>query len=183
MQVSVKLVGVEQVQKRLDEIGRSIDPVLRKAVNRTATGTRQQKYVKPLQRLFVDRKALRRGFAIRPAGKRISNARIVPSSAGVPIPSWAGWNYSVVAPTRARIFVRSLQGRKLAAGFVNPASARKLALRTRGARASANKPRTALGPSLAYFFRQMTNDQLIRWVNAYLQQEFRKQIEAEVKTV
>lgn len=38
----------------------------------------------------------------------------------------------------------------------------------------------ALGPSVAYWFKQLTDNQTIRWTNIFLQQEFEKRIRQEI---
>lgn len=179
MQMTVKLAGLDLAQRRLAAVGAQVEPTMRKALNSTATRTRQSQYVQPLAPVFSSRPRLRRGFRIQRAGKKRDEARVIPSSAGVPVTEYANWAYSVIAPTRGRIFVRTLNGRKLAAGFVNPASVARRPLSTRVKGATQRRPRAALGPSLAWFFKQMTNGKTVRWVNATLQQQF----EIEIKKV
>ena len=186
MQVGVKLVGVEQATRRLAAIGSNIDPVMRGALNTTATKTRTDRYVRPMAGSIKGRR-LRGALKIRRANRRYTNARIIPSSSGILVLNYQGWGYDEISPTRARIWVRGPNGRKVAAGFVNPSSKHKLPLATRSNRAAKNKTysyqrglQPAQGPSAAYWFKQLTNGQTIRWVNAFLQQEFEKRIRREI---
>lgn len=181
MQVNVKIHGLEMAKARLAEVNRQIEPVLRGAQNTTATKVRTERYVKPMGRVFYDKAFLRRRMIVKRAGRRRTDARVIPSSSGIPIIQWPGWKYSVITPTRGRIFIRTLKGRKLAAGFVNPSGRKGLPLRTRGFKGANGKSlKPALGPSVAYFFKQLTDSQTIRWTNGFLQQEFERRIKREV---
>lgn len=177
MQLSVKVVGVEQARKRLAEAGRKVEPVLRGALNSTATNARKAIYVKGFQGTLKAAK-VRSSLKIKRAGTRRLNARIIPSSSGILIYNYATWGFDPISATRARLWVRGPTGRKVAAGFINPSSAQKLPWNTRakqGGTSRANQwkwRRIAMGPSSAYWFKQMTDAKAVRWVNAYLQQEF-----------
>ena len=49
MQLRVKIKGLEDARRKLERAGRRVDPVLRGALNTTATKTRAERYVKPLR--------------------------------------------------------------------------------------------------------------------------------------
>lgn len=187
MQVSVKFVGAELAQARLAEMGKKIDPVLRGALNTTATKTRAVRYVKPLSR-SIKGVRVRRAMRVKRANTRRMESRVIPSSSGIRVLEYAGWGFDPIDATRARIWVRSPSGRKVAAGFVNPASLKKLPLSTRSSKTTARgKTYTykrvlsdALGPSAAYWFKQLTGADTVRWVNTFLQQEVEKRIRKEL---
>lgn len=181
MSGNARLVGLELAKARLAAINRSVDPIARGATNTTATQARQTQYIAPMSALFYDKAFLRRRMVIKRAGRKRSDARIIPSSSGIPVTEWPGWNYSALSPTRGRIYVRDLQGRKIAAGFVNPSAKQRKPVRTRGFKgANGRKMKPALGPSLAFFFRRLTTSKTIRWTNAFLQQEFERRMRREL---
>lgn len=180
MQVSVKISGLEMAQARLAEVSRKIDPVLRGALNTTATKARTARYVNPL-RSALPTVFSRRAMRLKRARGRLTNARIIPSSSGVPVTRYLGWGYTKISATRARIWVRGPNGHKVAAGFVNPSSFSRMPwstrIKVRGAPKGFLSP--ALGPSVAYWFKQLTDRQTITWTNVFLQQEFEKRIRVE----
>ncbi|MBW6267954.1 hypothetical protein KZ859_36700, partial [Pseudomonas aeruginosa] len=84
------------------------------------------------------------------------------------------WIFEPINSTRARIYVVGPNGRKVAAGFVNPSGRLQRPLSTRSARgrspnvASYTYRRAlqeAQGPSVAYWFRLLTTAKTIRWTN------------------
>lgn len=188
--MSVRLVGRELAQARLAAIGRSVEPVARGAVNTTATRTRAERYVKPLA-VAIDAGLLRRALRVKRANSRRVDARIIPSSSGVLVVNYRQWGFDVIDATRARIWVAGPNGKKIAAGFVNPSSRQRLPLSTRSGKTvqKAAGQRTyayqralqlAQGPSVAYWFRQFTDAGTIRWTNIFLQQEFERRIRREI---
>lgn len=178
MQVNICLQGVEQFQRTLAAAGRKIDPVLRGALNTTATKARAERYTTPL-RPVLKPKFVRSAMKIKRARRGMMNSRIIPSSSGVPVTRYAGWGFDPVDRTRARLWVRGPNGRKVAAGFVNPASVGKQPWRTRGVkRAGTLQP--ALGPSVAYWFKSLTDQQTITWISDFLQREFEARLQKEL---
>jgi hypothetical protein len=133
-------------------------------------------------------------MVIKRANTRRLNARVIPSSSGVEVTSYKSWSFEVIDATRARIFVIGPKGRKMAAGFVNPSSRSKFPLATRSQRARTSRKfapqitsyrynwglSEALGPSIAFWFKQLTTSNSIRWVNTFLQQEFERRIRREI---
>jgi len=195
MQLSIKVSGLEMAQARLAEVGRQVDPALRGALNTTATKARTERYVKRMRGVFkTSRLGARLGnadvrgkMAIKRARRGRMNSRIIPSSSGVRVDDYSRWFFEWINPTRARVFVFGLRGRKLAAGFVNPSSIGQRPLSTRGdKRVGAKlyrrnlKLQAAMGPSMAYWFKQLTDGQTIRWTNIVLQQEFERRIKREI---
>ena len=183
---AVRLQGVEQAQKMLRELDKKIDPVLRGSVNTTATSTRTQRYANPMRGSFPTAFS-RQKIKVKRAGRRYSDARLIPSSAGIDVPEYKSWGYDPIDKTRARIWVTGPNGRKVAAGFVNPSSRKRLPWATKSEKRTARKAYiygrdmiTAQGPSMAYWFRQLTDAGTIRWVNAFLQQEFAKRMRKEL---
>lgn len=186
MQLSVKLSGIEQAKARLAEVGRKVDPVLRGALNTTGTKARTERYVKPMGP-SIKAQRLRGALKLKRARRGRMNARIIPSSSGILVVNYKTWGFDVIDATRARIWVRGPAGRKVAAGFVNPSSSQKLPWSTRSSKTKGSKTyaykralQLAQGPSAAYWFKQLSGSQTVRWVSAYLQQEFEKRITREV---
>lgn len=186
MELSVRVVGLEQARAQLLAAGKKVDPVLRGALNTTATKSRAERYVKPLGKTIAGPRA-RRALRVKRANSRRMEARIIPSSSGIIVVSYKTWGFDVIDATRARIWVIGPNGRKVAAGFVNPSSAHRLPLSTRSSKTKGAKTYTyrralqlAQGPSAAYWFKQLSGGQTIAWVNAYLQQEFRKRMNREL---
>lgn len=195
MQVSIKISGLEMARARLAEVNRQVEPALRGALNTAATKARTERYVKRMRGVFkTSRLGARLGNAdvrgkmtIKRARRGRMNSRLIPSSSGVRVDDYNRWFFEWITPTRARVFVIGLRGRRLAAGFVNPASIGQKPLSARGdKRAGAKhyrrnlKLQAAMGPSMAYWFKQMTDGQTIRWTNIVLQQEFERRIKREI---
>lgn len=181
MQVSLKVYGVEMAKARLAEVGRKVDPVLRGALNTTATSARRERYNKPL-RSAMPSQLINASMRVKRARRGWMNSRIIPSSSGVPVTRYAAWGYDPIDKTRARLWVRGPDGRKVAAGFVNPSSVAKQPWRTKRVsfRITNNQPQPALGPSVAYWFRKLSTTKTINWTNAFLQQEFEKRLRREI---
>ncbi len=100
------------------------------------------------------------------------------------------WGYQAIDKTRARILVGSFKGHKVAAGFVNPSSFARQPLATRQSVTRNVKKRggaftysygdgqlqAAIGPSVAWFFKQLTSVTTVRWVNRRLEAEFQRRV-------
>ncbi|HBO3486362.1 TPA: hypothetical protein L4S39_000402 [Pseudomonas aeruginosa] len=194
MRAPIRLVGVEQAQARLREAGRRVDPVMRGALNTTATQTRKQRYNEPMRPAFTSAFTNRR-IVIKRARAGRMNARLIPSSSGVNVTAYRRWIFEPINSTRARIYVVGPNGRKVAAGFVNPSGRLQRPLSTRSQRARTARGRSpnvtsytyrralqeAQGPSVAYWFRLLTTGKTIRWTNAFLRQEFERRIRRELE--
>lgn len=177
MQVNVKLKGVESAKRELARQAKKIDPALRGALNTTATKTRTERFVKPLSKTLAG-KRVRSGMKIKRARRGMMNSRIIPSSAGVPVVMYRNWGMTdPISPTRARIWVAGPSGRKIAAGFINPASKNRLPLSTRGKGAGLH---LADGPSLAYWFKDLAGSATMAWANQFLKEEFERRAQKEL---
>jgi hypothetical protein len=179
MQVSVRTLGYADAQRRLRNAGRRLEPVLRGTLNTTATKTRNERIIKPMK-ATIKGKRLRQALKIKRANTRRTESRIIPSSSGVLIADYAKWGYDAIDATRGRIWVTGLNGKKVAAGFVNPSSAGRKPLISRGLKGG-RKVQGAMGPSAAYWFKQLSDRATINWTNAFLQKEFKRRVEIELK--
>ena len=194
--LGVRLVGRELAQARLAAVGRSVEPVIRGTLNTTATKARSERYVKPMRGLFKSSllgsslagSDIRGRIVVKRAGRNRMNSRVIPSSSSIRVDDYRTWFFEWIDQTRARIWVMGLGGRKVAAGFVNPSSRGQRPLSTRNSKTSArgktyskNTALTAaLGPSAAYWFKQLSGSATIRWTNIFLQQEFERRIRREI---
>lgn len=196
MNVTIKVLGLKQAQKQLDAQAKKVDPVLRGALNSTATKGRTERYIKPMSKLFkssvlgarLGNADVRGKLTIKRARRGRMNSRIIPSGSGVRVDDYRRWVFEVLGPTRARLYIYGLRGRKIAAGFVNPASSRQAPLSTRSSKTTARGKTyaykkalsAALGPSTAYWFKQLTTTQTIKWTADFLQEEFAKRLQKEI---
>ncbi|MDU4255816.1 hypothetical protein [Pseudomonas sp.] len=185
---SVRLVGQERARAQLAARARSVDPVIRGAVNATATAARRERYTRKMMGTFLSRQFLNSRMKIKRANSKRLNARVIPSSSSVMVLNYKTWGFDPIDATRAVIWVRGLNGKKVAAGFVNPSSRGRLPWATRSERAGRSKNyryewsqrRLAMGPSVAHWFRQLTDAATINWTNAFLQQEFERRMRREI---
>ena len=187
MNVTVKLLGLKEAERQLQAQAKKVDPVLRGALNTTATKTRTERFVKPLTQTIRPQR-VRAALKVKRARRGRMDARIIPSSSGVLVVNYRTWGFDVIDATRARIWVRGPRGRKIAAGFVNPSSNQKLPLSTRSSKTTARGKtyaykralQLARGPSTAYWFKQLATTQTIKWTSDYLQAEFAKRLQKEI---
>lgn len=185
LSVNVRLVGGELASRQLAEQGKNVDPVIRGTLNSTATKTRTERYINPM-RASIKPARLRAAMKVKRANTRRMNSRIIPSSSGILLLNYKTWGYDAIDATRARLWVRGPSGRKVAAGFINPSSAQRLPWDTRSKRARQARGnawahrRLAMGPSAAYWFKSLSGNQTIRWVNTYMQQEFSRRMRKEL---
>lgn len=188
MQLRVQIKGLKDAQRKLSRAGKRVDPVLRGALNTTATKARAERYVKPL-RASIQPKRVRGAMRIKRARRGMMNSRIIPSSAGIPVISYRSWGFDAIDKTRARIWVQGPGARKTAAGFVNPSGRHKLPLITRSSKTT-KKAKTyqygrilqlAQGPSVAFWFKELSGSATENWVGGYLQQEFVKRMQKELE--
>ena len=185
--LTVRVIGLEQAQERLSAAGRKVEPVLRGALNTAAAKVRAERFVKPMAK-SISGKRLRSALKVKRANSRRLESRVIPSSSGISVLHYLSWGFDPIDKTRARIWVRSPSGRKVAAGFVNPSSLHKLPLATRSSKTTARGKTytykrgliTAMGPSTAYWFKQLADAGTIRWTNTFLQQEFESRIRKEL---
>ncbi|MBK3797535.1 hypothetical protein CXF92_18555 [Pseudomonas sp. Choline-3u-10] len=198
MRIGIRPEGFEAARRQLEALGRKVDPVLRGALDTTATDTRKQRYTPQIASMFKSRSWVNKRIIIKRVNARKGrfDARLIPSSAGVYVPEYRRWGYKALNATRARILVGSFKGHKVAAGFVNPASFGREPLATRSSVTRNVKKRggnftynygagpgglmTAMGPSVAWFFKRLTSVTTVRWVNRRLEQEFQRRMRREL---
>lgn len=194
--------GFKAAQAQLQSLGRSIDPVLRGALDATAVEVRKRRYTPFIAPMFKARSWVNKRIVIKRVNLKRGriDARIIPSSAGVYVTEFRRWGYQTIAPTRARILVGSFKGHKVAAGFVNPASEARQPWRTRSEKARSASARKkfapaiksyrygvqgggldhAMGPSIAWFFKRLTNVATMRYANRHLNTEFQRRLRKEL---
>lgn len=177
MEMRVGMRGVDAAIRELGRRQKRVEPILRGALNTTATKTRTERFVKPLSKTLAG-KRVRSGMKIKRARRGMMNSRIIPSSAGVPVVMYKNWGMSdPVSPTRARIWVAGPSGRKTAAGFINPASKNRLPLSTRGRGGGLH---LADGPSIAYWFKDIAGTATVAWASQFLKEEFERRAQKEL---
>lgn len=143
------------------------------ALNRAGRWIARVLLVEPISKATGIRKTiLADRISLRQASTGLPVARIVPSSHGIPARCYRHRAEPVDSSgVRARILVDWIEGEKVAAGFINPASTRRLPLATRSVRERNLKkpakhnphikqyrynyvvPQDAMGPSAAALFR------------------------------
>ncbi|WP_312115301.1 hypothetical protein [Stutzerimonas nitrititolerans] len=198
LRIGLRPEGFEAAKRQLESIGRKVEPVLRGSLDTTATETRKRRYTPYIAPMFKGRSWVNRKIIIKRVNalKGRFDARLIPSSAGVYVTEYRRWGYQAIDATRARILVGSFKGHKVAAGFVNPSSFARQPLATRSSVTRYVKKRgrrftynygagpsglmTAMGPSVAWFFKRLTNVTTVRWVNRRLEQEFQRRMRREL---
>ena len=195
LRIGVRPVAFDAARRQLEAIGRQIEPVLRGTLDTTATEARQRRYTPHIAPMFRGRSWVNKRIVIKRVNARKGrfDARLIPSSAGVYVTEYKRWGYQAIDKTRARILVGSFKGHKVAAGFVNPASFARQPLATRSSVNRNVKKRggaftysygtglmPAIGPSVAWFFKQLTSVTTMRWINRRLEQEFQRRVRREL---
>lgn len=192
MRMSVELRGVDFAKATLASIGKNVDPVVRGALNATATAARREVYVRKMLGTFLRRRFMNDRMKLKRANRGRMNARIIPSGSGVDVLNYKRWGFDPIDKTRAIVWVTGPNGKKVAAGFVNPASSGRLPWATRSSKTVVRAGRSrnyvyewrnrsiAMGPSVAYWFKIITTQGSIRWTNAFLQKEFERRIRREL---
>lgn len=189
MSASIRLIGLEAAKTQLASMGKSVGPVLRGAIDTTAVDVRRRKYVPPMAPMFKNRRFVASRIILKKVRlrKKIFDARLIPSSSGVYVTEFRRWGFLPVSPTRARIIVGSFKGSRVAAGFVNPASFARQPWRTRTERRTAKRTyryesalKPAIGPSIAFFFKRLTNRDTLQFANRRLQNEFQRRYRKEL---
>lgn len=199
LKIELRPVAFDAAKRQLASIGRQIEPVLRGALDTTASDTRQRRYTPIIAKMFKGRSWVNKRIVIKRVNTRKGrfDARLIPSSAGVYVTEYKRWGYQAIDATRARILVGSFKGHKVAAGFVNPSSFARQPLAARSSVTRMVKRRggqftysygagtqsglmPAMGPSVAWFFKQLTTVTTVRWVNKRLEQEFQRRMRREL---
>ena len=184
MRMHVHIEGVSRAMRELEKKQKRVVPVVRGALNTTAAKARTERFVKPLGKT-MQAKRVRAAMKVKRARRGMMNARVIPSSAGIPVVMYKTWGISdPISPTRAAIWVAGPHGRKRAAGFINPASKNKLPLATHSKRGKYRYDyknlQLALGPSIAYWFKDLSGPATQAWVNSFLQEEFQRRMQKEM---
>lgn len=91
----IRLVGAEAAEETLKRIGKKIDPLIRGAVNTTATQVRKQRFNAPLRVAFPSG-FINKGIVIKRANSKRRDARLIPSSSGVNVTQYKKWTYKCV---------------------------------------------------------------------------------------
>ena len=198
LMIGIRPESFDAAKKQLESIGRKIDPVLRGALDTTAVEVRKRRYTPAIAQMFKGRSFVNKRIVVKRVNRRKGrfDARLIPSSAGVYVTEYRKWGFIPITPTRARIIVGSFKGHKVAAGFVNPASFGRQPWSTRSEKErKLKKPpkfdqRTsyryqtplepAIGPSVAFFFKRMTNAATLKYANQRVQQEFQRRLRKEL---
>lgn len=192
LRIGVRIEGYEAAKRQLASQGKSVDPALRGALDTTATETRKRRYTPQIAPMFRGRSWVNKRIVIKRVNVRKGrfNARLIPSSSGVFVTEYKRWGYQAINKTRARILVGSFKGHKIAAGFVNPSSFARQPLSS-GSSVTRNVKKRggaftysygtgqlqpAMGPSVAFFFKRLTNVTTVRWVNRRLEVEFQRRV-------
>jgi hypothetical protein len=165
------------------------------SVNRTARWARRVLMVEPFSKATGVRRAIFNDrLTLRQATNNTPVASITPSSRGIPARSYKHRGDPINgSKLRARVLVAWWRGEKVAAGFINPSSSRKLPLATRSvaqrtSRAGKAKtyqynyevPRTAQGPSAAALFQVAVDDSVMQQVDERLGIEFNIDLDKEL---
>ena len=184
MRLKASLSGLDTVRLEMKGLQKKMPAIIRGAINTTASKTRQERYVKPLTRA-ISPKVVRKALRVSRARSRRMSAWVIPSSASVPVLQYKQWGYEDAGhPTRARIWVIGPDGRKVAAGFINPSSAHKLPLASYKTRKGGKIPFKSLQPaqglSAAYWFQGLTGGNTLRWVNVLLKREMTNRVNKEI---
>lgn len=198
IRLGISQQGFKEARKQLESLGRKIDPVLRGALDTTAVETRKRRYTPAIAPMFKGRSFVNSRIVVKRVNLKRGriDARLIPSSSGIYVTEYRKWGYQTISPTRARILVGSFKGHKVAAGFVNPASLGRQPWRTRSERVrNLKKPpkfdsrptyryetglSPALGPSVAFFFRRLTNRATLDFANKRLLLEFQRRLRREL---
>lgn len=199
IRLSIGQKGFKEAQQQLASLGRKIEPVLRGALDNTAVEARKRRYTPIISQMFKGKAFVNKRIVIKRVNLKRGriDARLIPSSAGVYVTEYRKWGYQSIDSTRARILVGSFKGHKIAAGFVNPSSLGRQPWRTRSERArNLKKPPKfdnrksyrygvggldhALGPSVAFYFKRLTNVATLKYINQHLQAEFQRRLRKEL---
>lgn len=196
LRIGITAHGFEAAKKQLESLGRKVEPVLRGALDSTAMDVRKRRYTPAISKMFKGSSWVNKRIKVKRVNVRKGrfDARLIPSGSGVPVTEYRRWGYQPITATRARILVGSFKGHKVAAGFVNPASFARRPLASKRSVTRSVKKRgglftynydkgttiSAMGPSVAWFFKQLTSATTIKYANQKLQQEFARRLRKEL---
>lgn len=181
--IRLDIRGLSELTEDLENAPRVIQRGVVNSINRTATFVRQTLVKRGTQATGIKGKTLRAKHRIRRArtDRRTPDdylaARVIPSSAGIPVPEYR-WRHTPTGshPTRHRIQVAWPGGWKTAAGFVNPYGQYRAPLTTRlYAYRGDRSMYLAVAPSAAALFKVIADASLNSAAAARVQQEFQKE--------
>lgn len=196
LRIGISAHGIDSAKRQLESIGKRVEPALRGALDTTAVEVRKRRYTPEIAKMFKGRSWVNKRIIVKRVNTRKGrfDARLIPSSAGVYVTEYKRWGYQQVSPTRARILVGSFKGHKVAAGFVNPAGFARRPLSSRNSVTRSVKKRggahtytygkdvlgPAMGPSVAFYFKRLTNAATLKYANRQLQAEFQRRVRREL---
>lgn len=199
MSVDVFMRGAEGGAERFGIDPRRYARMEVNAINRAGRYAKRVLLVEPLSQATGVRKViLNDRIALRLATTGSPAASIVPSSHGIPARCYRHRADPVGgSKVRARVLVDWIGGEKVAAGFINPSSTRRLPLATRSVRERKLKkpgklphikqyryeyqaPQDALGPSAAALFRVAVTPELRNQLGDKLAEEFNLELDKEL---
>jgi hypothetical protein len=163
----VNLGSAMELAETLAATEKDIKRARKNALRRTATAVRRTVAADIAGATGLNSRLVRSKIVIYNPGGRYDDARIVPSSSGLPATSYPHRIVPIPGnPTRAHVFVRWFGGEKLAAGFANPLGAKQMARSTR------NKTGEAMGPSVAAAMRLVVTEPLLADAREILAKNF-----------
>lgn len=159
--IQIDMKGLAETVEIFKALPKEAERARINGINRTATEVRREEIVLPMSRdTGIKRKILNDRIRIERAQRGKETARIVPSSAGIPVPEYRYRMQPTAHPTRARILVDWPGGKKVAAGFINPLGKRQAPLRSYNHKGKLSPPETALAPSAAALFKVVVTDEV-----------------------
>lgn len=196
LRVGITEKGFDAAKAQLESLGRKVAPVLRGALDSTVMDVRKRRYTPHIAKMFKGSSWVNKRITVKRVNMRKGrfDARLIASGSGVPVTEYKKWGYQAITATRARILVGSFKGHKVAAGFVNPASfaRRPLAsqrsvtrsVKKRGGQFTYNYDKgtmiSAMGPSVAYYFKRLTSVTTIKYASQKAQSEFARRLRKEL---
>ncbi|WP_371369959.1 hypothetical protein ACA097_09545 [Pseudomonas sp. QL9] len=139
MSMNVAFTGFEGGAERFGIDPKTYARMEINSINRAGRRIKRDLLVEPMSAATgVKRVIFNDRIAFRPATSNVPMGKIVPSSHGIPARSFRHRSFDPDSTgTRAKILVAWWNGEKVAAGFINPLSKRRLPLATRSEKARA----------------------------------------------
>lgn len=181
MGYDVYIEGADRLQSLIGALDKEVKRAEVNAVNAMATLARKEIAQEIGSDTGISSTYVRRSMRISRGSQRLPVARVVPSSAGVPVNEYRYRARATSVPTRAQILVGFVGGEKVAAGFINPLSRHKLPLRSRSHKAKLPKPEIAYGPSIASAFKLLINDDKLSGYQARVAEIFEEKLALQMK--
>jgi len=180
MSYTLQTQGADRLAELFGAMTREVDRAERNALNAAATEFKRG-FVKDISAgTGLKKKLVRARIRVSRAKGAASEARIIPDSQGLPITEYTWRPEPAGHPTRARILIRWFGGWKVAAGFVNPESARPLPMKTITSRGRLKKPVLAHGVSVAAAFKYVRDDGRLDRYAARLAEIFEEKLEDQI---